>query len=60
VKLTKRLRINRTSKNDVMKKLIKNMSKLVLTAIQAVTEKITITIRQMPIYIIRNFAPFFK
>jgi hypothetical protein len=41
-----------------MEKFIKGMSKLVLTAIQAVTEKVTIIIKQMPIYIVNNFAPF--
>jgi phenylpyruvate tautomerase PptA (4-oxalocrotonate tautomerase family) len=34
-----------------MEKLIKDISKLVLTATQAVTEKVTIAIRQMPTYI---------
>jgi hypothetical protein len=43
-----------------MKKLTKDMSKLVLTATQAVTEKITTAIRQMPTYTANNFAPFFK
>jgi hypothetical protein len=36
------------------------MSKLVLTAIQAVTEKVTIIIRQIPIYITNNSAPSFR
>jgi hypothetical protein len=43
-----------------MEKLIKSMLKLVLTATQAVTEKIIITIRQIPIYITSDFAPSFK
>jgi hypothetical protein len=45
VKLTKRLKIDRINRNDIMEKLIKGMSKLVLIAIQAVTEKITIVIK---------------
>jgi phenylpyruvate tautomerase PptA (4-oxalocrotonate tautomerase family) len=60
VKLTKKLKIERADANDIIKKLIKGISKLVLTATQAVTEKVTITIRQMPTYIINNFAPFSK
>jgi phenylpyruvate tautomerase PptA (4-oxalocrotonate tautomerase family) len=58
VKQTKKSRIDRTDKNNIMEKLIKGMSKLVLTATQAVTEKVTIIIRQMPIYIINDSAPF--
>jgi hypothetical protein len=60
VKQTKKSKVNRTGKNDVMKKLIEGMSKLVLTATQAVTEKVTTAIRQIPIYIISNFAPSFR
>jgi hypothetical protein len=40
-----------------MEKLTEGMSKLVLTATQAVTEKVTIAIRQMPTYITDNSAP---
>jgi hypothetical protein len=58
VKLTKRLRINRTGKNDIIEKLTKGMSKLILTATQAVTEKVPTAIRQMPIYITNNFISF--
>jgi hypothetical protein len=58
VKQTKKLRINRISKNDIIEKLIKNMSKLVLITTQAVTEKVTITIKQIPTYTINNSAPF--
>jgi hypothetical protein len=56
VKLIKKLRIKRAGVNDVMEKLIKSMSKLVLTATQAVMEKVTIVIRQMPIYACWNLA----
>jgi hypothetical protein len=42
----------------MIEKLIKDMSKLVLIATQAVTEKVTIVIRQIPTYIINNFTPF--
>jgi uncharacterized coiled-coil DUF342 family protein len=58
VKQTKKLRINRTDKNDMMEKLTESISKLVLTATQAITEKVTTIIRQIPTYIINNFAPF--
>jgi hypothetical protein len=44
----------------MIEKLIKGMSTLVLIATQAVTEKVTIIIRQMPIYAVNNFIPFFK
>jgi hypothetical protein len=50
VKLTKKLRINRIGRNDMIKKLIKGISKLVLTATQALTKKVTTAIRQIPIY----------
>jgi hypothetical protein len=40
-----------------MKKLIKSMSKLILITTQAVTEKVTTAIRQIPTYITNNFAP---
>jgi hypothetical protein len=43
-----------------MEKLIKGMSKLVLIATQAVTEKVTIIIRQMPIYAANDFILSFK
>jgi hypothetical protein len=42
----------------MIEKLIKSMSKLILTATQTVTEKITIAIRQIPTYIIKDFTPF--
>jgi hypothetical protein len=42
-----------------MEKLIKGMSKLVLIATQAVTEKVTTIIRQIPIYTANDFTPFF-
>jgi hypothetical protein len=58
VKLTKKLRIERAGANDMIEKLIKGMSKLVLTATQAVTEKVTTTIRQMPIYAADDSALF--
>jgi hypothetical protein len=58
VKQTKKLRVNKTDKNDVMEKLTKNMSKLILTATQAVTKKVTTAIRQIPTYAIKDFAPF--
>jgi hypothetical protein len=40
-----------------MEKLTKDMSKLVLTATQAVTEKVTTAIRQIPTYITKDSAP---
>jgi hypothetical protein len=58
VKLTKKLKIKKTGANDIIEKLIKGMSKLVLTATQAVTKKVTIAIRQIPTYITSDFAPF--
>jgi ribosomal protein L7Ae-like RNA K-turn-binding protein len=60
IKQTKKSRINRTGKNDIIKKLTKGMSKLVLITTQAVTEKVTTTIRQMPIYTTKNSTPFSK
>jgi hypothetical protein len=45
VKQTKKSRVNKTGENDIIEKLIKNMSKLVLTATQTVTKKITTAIR---------------
>jgi uncharacterized coiled-coil DUF342 family protein len=60
VKLIKKLKIKRAGANDMIEKLIKGMSKLVLIATQAVTEKITTAIRQMPIYIISNSIPSSK
>jgi uncharacterized coiled-coil DUF342 family protein len=60
VKQTKKLKINRTGRNDMIEKLTKNISKLILTATQAITEKITTAIRQMPIYIAKNSAPSSK
>jgi hypothetical protein len=60
VKQTKKSRVNKTGKNDMIEKLIKDMSKLVLIATQAVTEKITIAIRQILIYAVSDSAPFFK
>jgi hypothetical protein len=43
-----------------MEKFIKSILKLVLITTQAVTEKVTTVIRQISIYIISNFALFFK
>jgi hypothetical protein len=60
IKLIKKLRIKKADANDIMEKLTKGMSKLVLTTTQAVTEKVTIAIRQMPTYIISNFTPSSK
>jgi hypothetical protein len=60
IKQTKKLRIDKTGKNDVIEKFTKDMSKLILTATQAITEKVTIAIRQMPIYIANNFTPSSK
>jgi hypothetical protein len=45
VKLTKKLKVKKTDINDMIEKLTKNMSKLVLIATQAVTEKVTIAIK---------------
>jgi ribosomal protein L7Ae-like RNA K-turn-binding protein len=58
IKQIKKLKINKIGKNNVMKKLTKGMSKLVLTATQTVTEKVTTAIRQISIYITKDSAPF--
>jgi hypothetical protein len=42
----------------MIEKLTKGMSKLVLTATQAVTEKVTTAIKQMPTYITNNSVSF--
>jgi uncharacterized coiled-coil DUF342 family protein len=57
VKLIKKLKIKRADVNDIIEKLTKNMSKLVLTTTQAITKKVTTAIRQMPTYTISNSAP---
>jgi hypothetical protein len=43
-----------------MEKLTKGISKLILITTQAVTEKVTIVIRQIPTYITKNSVPFSK
>jgi hypothetical protein len=60
VKQTKKLKVNKTGRNDIMEKLIKGMSKLVLTATQTITKKVTTAIRQIPTYAINNSAPSSK
>jgi predicted nucleic acid-binding protein len=60
IKQTKKSKIDRAGKSDIMEKLTKDMSKLVLIATQAVTEKVTTIIRQIPIYTANNSIPSSK
>jgi hypothetical protein len=57
VKLTKKSKVKKAGTNDVIEKLTKGMSKLILTATQTVTEKVTTAIRQMPTYTTNNSTP---
>jgi hypothetical protein len=58
VEQIKKSRVNRIGENDIMEKLTESMSKLILTATQAVTKKVTTAIKQIPIYVAEDFAPF--